>query len=59
MRKFVVRFHQQMGISRLKAFDATCFADRTEARCSFEPGEKQSPPSDDLLKQIAAFRGTF
>jgi len=36
-----------------KAFDATCSADRTEARCSFEPGEKQSPPSDDLSKQIA------
>ena len=36
-------------------FDATksCSADRTEARCSFEPGEKQSPPSDDLAKQIA------
>ena len=29
------------------------FADRTGASCSFEPGEKQSPPSDDLSKQIA------
>ena len=36
-----------------KAFVPTCSADRTEASCSFEPGEKQSPPSDDLSKQIA------
>ena len=36
-----------------KAFDATSSADRTEASCSFEPGKKQSPPSDDLSKQIA------
>ena len=36
-----------------EAFDATCSADRTKASCSFEPGEKQSPPSDDLSKQIA------
>ena len=34
-------------------FHATCSADRAEASCSFEPGEKQSPPSDDLSKQIA------
>ena len=35
-----------------KAFVPTCSADRTEAS-SFEPGEKRSPPSDDLSKQIA------
>ena len=32
--------------------DATCSAARTKASCSFEPGEKQSAPSDDLSKQI-------
>ena len=36
-----------------KAFVPTCSADRTEGSCSFGPGEKQSPPSDDLSKQIA------
>ena len=36
-----------------KAFVPTCSADRTEASCTLEPGEKQSPPSDDLSKQIA------
>ena len=36
-----------------KALVSTCSADRTEASCSFGPGEKQSPPSDDLSKQIA------
>ena len=36
-----------------EAFDATCSADRTEASCSFEPGEKQSPPSEDLSKRIS------
>ena len=36
-----------------KAFVSTGSADRTEASCSVEPGEKQSPPSDDLSKQIA------
>ena len=36
-----------------KALVPTCSADRTEASCNFEPGEKQSPPCDDLSKQIA------
>ena len=35
------------------AFDSTCSAHQTETCCCFEPGKKQSPPSDDLSKQIA------
>ena len=41
------------SLANKKAFVTTCSADRTEASCSCEPGEKQSPPSDDLSKQIA------
>ena len=33
-----------------KAPDSTCSADQTETSCSFEPGKKQSPSSDDLSK---------
>ena len=42
-----------VSLADKKAFDATCSADRTEARCSFEPGKKQLQPFDDLSKQIA------
>ena len=42
-----------MSLVDKKTFDSTRSADRTETSCSFEPGKKQSPPSDDLSKEIA------